>query len=128
MVCVLVTGVQPCALPVSGAIPCSADVARDSGNISPETIAAVLTDRKRAIIPVHLAGWPADMLGIMALAGPRNIKVIEDCAQAHGAAIDSRMVGSLDRKRTRLNSSTNAHLVCRLLHEKKNYNNQPTKP
>lgn len=79
----------------AGATPVFADVDRDSGNISPATIAAVLNDKTRAIIPVHLAGWPADMDGIMALAEPRGIKVIEDCAQAHGARIGDRMVGSI---------------------------------
>lgn len=78
----------------AGATPVFADVDRDSGNISSATIAPVLTERTRAIIPVHLAGWPCDMAGIAALAEPRGIAVIEDCAQAHGARIDGRSVGS----------------------------------
>jgi dTDP-4-amino-4,6-dideoxygalactose transaminase len=82
-----------CAMLV-GATPVFADVDPDSGNITPDTIARVLTDRTRAIIPVHLGGWPADMPGIIALAAPRGIKVIEDCAQAQGAAIDGRTIGS----------------------------------
>ena len=82
-----------CAMLV-GAKPVFADVDPDSGNITAETIAAVLTDRTKAIIPVHLAGWPADMEPIMALARSRGVKVIEDCAQAHGAEIDGRTVGS----------------------------------
>ncbi len=82
-----------CAILV-GAKPVFADVDPDSGNITAETIAAVLTDRTRAIIPVHLAGWPADMKAIMALAEQNGLIVIEDCAQAHGATIDSRPVGS----------------------------------
>ena len=77
-----------------GATPVFADVDPDSGNITPETIARVLTDRTRAIVPVHLAGWPADMPAIMKLASGRDIKVIEDCAQAHGASIGGRSVGS----------------------------------
>jgi dTDP-4-amino-4,6-dideoxygalactose transaminase len=79
----------------AGATPVFADVDRDSGNISAATIEPVLTDRTRAVIPVHLAGWPADMDGIMALARPRDIRVIEDCAQAHGARIGDRSVGSI---------------------------------
>jgi dTDP-4-amino-4,6-dideoxygalactose transaminase len=78
----------------AGAVPVFADVDRDSGNISPSTIAARITDRTRAIIPVHLGGWPADMEGIIALAAARDIYVVEDCAQAHGARIAGRMVGS----------------------------------
>ena len=81
-----------CAMLV-GATPVFADIEPDSGNISPATIAPLITDRTRAIIPVHLGGWPADIPGIMALAAPRGIKVIEDCAQAHGAEIDGRSVG-----------------------------------
>ena len=82
-----------CAMLV-GATPVFADVDPESGNITAETIARVLTPRTKAIIPVHLAGWPTDMPAIMALAGERGIKVIEDCAQAHGAEIGGRSVGS----------------------------------
>jgi dTDP-4-amino-4,6-dideoxygalactose transaminase len=77
-----------------GATPVFADIDPDSGNISAETIAAALTSRTRAIIPVHLGGWPADMPAIMALAREHGLKVIEDCAQAHGAEIDGLPVGS----------------------------------
>ncbi len=78
----------------AGATPVFADVDPDSGNIEPATIAPVLSERTRAVIPVHLAGWPCDMPGIMALTEPRGIAVIEDCAQAHGALIDGRSVGT----------------------------------
>jgi dTDP-4-amino-4,6-dideoxygalactose transaminase len=77
-----------------GATPVFADIDADSGNVTPFSIAAVLTERTKAIIPVHLAGWPADMAGIMDLAGRHDLKVIEDCAQAHGATIDGGSVGS----------------------------------
>ncbi len=76
-----------------GATPVFADVEADSGNISPATVAPLINARTKAIIPVHLAGWPVDIEGLMALAAPRGIKVIEDCAQAHGATIDGRSVG-----------------------------------
>lgn len=79
----------------AGAVPVFADVERDSGNISAVTIAPVLTDQTRAIIVVHLAGWPADMDPIMALARDHGAKVIEDCAQAHGARYRGRSVGSI---------------------------------
>ena len=79
----------------AGATPVFADVDADSGNISPATIAAVLTEKTKAIIPVHLAGWPCDMHGIMALAADRDIWVVEDCAQAHGAKVGDRSVGSI---------------------------------
>jgi dTDP-4-amino-4,6-dideoxygalactose transaminase len=77
-----------------GATPVFAEVDPDSGNITAATIEAVLTERTRAVIPVHLAGWPVDMVPVMELAQRRGLKVIEDCAQAHGAEIDGRPVGS----------------------------------
>lgn len=77
-----------------GATPIFADVDADSGNITVETIAKAITPRTRAIIVVHLGGWPCDMPAIMALARERGLKVIEDCAQAHGAMIDGAAVGS----------------------------------
>lgn len=79
----------------AGAIPVFADVDADSGNLTAETIAAVLTPRTKAIICVHLAGWPCDMDPIMDLANKHGIKVIEDCAQAHGARYRGRSVGSI---------------------------------
>jgi dTDP-4-amino-4,6-dideoxygalactose transaminase len=79
----------------AGAIPVFADVDRDSQNITAETVKAVLTPRTRAIICVHLAGWPCDMDPIMALAEQHGLFVIEDCAQAHGARYKGRMVGSI---------------------------------
>ena len=79
----------------AGAVPVFADVDRDSQNITAETIAAVLSERTRAIICVHLAGWPCDMDPIMALAAKHGLFVIEDCAQAHGARYKGRSVGSI---------------------------------
>lgn len=79
----------------AGATPVFADVDRDSQNITAETIRAVLTPRTKAIICVHLAGWPCDMDPIMALAEAHGLFVIEDCAQAHGARYKGRMVGSI---------------------------------
>ena len=83
-----------CAV-MRGAVPVVADVDRDSQCITAETIAAVLTPRTRAVVVVHLAGWPADMDPIMALARERNLVVIEDCAQANGAFYKGRPVGSI---------------------------------
>ncbi len=79
----------------AGAKPVFADVDRDSQNISASTIEAVITPATRAIVVVHLAGMPADMDPIMELAKSRNIRVIEDCAQAHGARYKGRSVGSM---------------------------------
>lgn len=79
----------------AGAIPVFADVDPDSQNITAQTIAAVLTPRTRAIVCVHLAGWPCDMDPIMALAEKHDLRVIEDCAQAHGAKYKGRPVGSI---------------------------------
>lgn len=79
----------------AGATPVFADVDAESGNLSAATIARVLTPRTRAVICVHLAGWPCDMDPIMALAEQHGLKVIEDCAQAHGAYYKGRPVGSI---------------------------------
>lgn len=80
---------------VAGAMPVFADVDEESQNITVDTIRPLLTSKTRAIICVHLAGWPCDMGPIMALAQERGIFVIEDCAQAHGAAYQGRSVGSI---------------------------------
>ena len=78
-----------------GATPVMADVDRDSQNITADTIRAVLSPRTRAIVTVHLAGWPCDMDPILELAHKYQLKVVEDCAQAHGATYKGRAVGSM---------------------------------
>lgn len=79
----------------AGANPVFADVELDSQNISKATIEAVLTPKTKAIICVHLAGWMCDMDPIMQLAAEHGLYVIEDCAQAHGAAYKGRAAGSI---------------------------------
>jgi len=79
----------------AGATPIFADVELDSQNISAHTISEVLTAKTKAIICVHLAGWPCEMDDIMSLATQHNLYVIEDCAQAHGATYKGRSVGSI---------------------------------
>ena len=79
----------------AGAVPVFADVDLDSQNFTAETIRAVLTPRTKALICVHLAGWPCDMDPIMELANELGLKVVEDCAQAHGAHYKGRPVGSM---------------------------------
>lgn len=78
-----------------GARPIFADVDRDSQNITVETISAACTKRTRAIIAVHLAGWPCDMDPIIKYARENGLLVIEDCAQAQGALYKGKNVGSL---------------------------------
>ena len=77
-----------------GATPIFADVNLESQNICTESISEVLTKNTKAIICVHLAGWPCEMDEIMELANKNNIFVIEDCAQAHGAKYKGKSVGS----------------------------------
>ena len=77
-----------------GARPVVADVDRDSGNVTAETIRAAASARTRAVIPVHLGGWPCEMDAITDLASERGFAVIEDCAQAHGATHRGKPVGS----------------------------------
>jgi hypothetical protein len=83
-----------CAV-MCGATPVCVDVNPESQNITAETIADKITPRTKAVICVHLAGWPCDMASIMALAQKHNLIVIEDCAQAHGAKYKGRPVGSI---------------------------------
>jgi dTDP-4-amino-4,6-dideoxygalactose transaminase len=83
-----------CAV-MRGAVPVVADVDPISGNLTTEFVAPRLTGRTKAIIAVHLAGWPCDMDPIMQLARKNGIKVIEDCAQAHGATLKGHAVGSI---------------------------------
>ena len=80
-----------------GAVPVFADVELDTFNVSRETIEARLTPRTKAIIVVHINGHPADMDDILALAQERNLVVIEDAAQAHGALYNGRIVGTMGR-------------------------------
>ena len=78
-----------------GAVPVVCDVDPVSQNLTADAVLAALTFRTRAIVAVHLAGWPCDMDPIMALARTRGIRVVEDCAQAHGATYKGRPVGGL---------------------------------
>ncbi len=77
----------------AGAVPVFADVDRDSQNITPKTVEPHLTKNTRAIICVHLAGWPCDMDGFASLSKQHDIRLIEDCAQAHGAMYKGKPVG-----------------------------------
>ncbi|OJS99878.1 DegT/DnrJ/EryC1/StrS family aminotransferase [Marinobacter nauticus] len=79
----------------AGATPVFADVDRDTQNISLETVRPLVTERTRAIIAVHLAGWPCEMDSLNLLAREYGLFVIEDCAQAHGATYKGRPVGGL---------------------------------
>ena len=77
-----------------GAKPIFADLDRDSGCITANTIEPLITKNTKLISVVHLGGWPADMLSICDLAKSYNITVVEDCSQAHGAKIKNKSVGS----------------------------------
>ena len=79
---------------ICGARPVFADIDRETQNITAATIEAVLTPATRAIIAVHLAGWPCEMNSILELAHRKNLLVIEDCAQAQGATYRGKPVGS----------------------------------
>ncbi|HFC9439988.1 TPA: DegT/DnrJ/EryC1/StrS family aminotransferase [Vibrio cholerae] len=83
------------AIVTAGANPVFADVDLNSQNITAETIDAVVSEKTKAVIVVHLAGMPAEMDAIMALAAERGFYVIEDCAQAHGAKYKGRSVGTI---------------------------------
>jgi dTDP-4-amino-4,6-dideoxygalactose transaminase len=77
-----------------GAIPVCADIDADSQCVTAATIRAVLTEKTRAIVVVHLAGWPCPMDEIMEMAAERGLTVIEDCAQANGAVYRGKPAGA----------------------------------
>ena len=79
----------------AGAIPIFADVDLNSQNITPTSIRSMITKKTKAIVCVHLAGWPCEMDEIMNLANEFNLHVIEDCSQAHGAKYKGKSVGSI---------------------------------
>jgi dTDP-4-amino-4,6-dideoxygalactose transaminase len=78
-----------------GAKPVFVDIDPKTFNIDPEQVAAAITEKTKAIIPVHLFGQPADMSALLALAEQHNLKIVEDCAQSFGADIDGRQTGSM---------------------------------
>jgi dTDP-4-amino-4,6-dideoxygalactose transaminase len=70
------------------------DIDPISGNLCPEAVSRAISERTRAIIPVHMAGWPCDMDELIRLSERNGIHLIEDCSQAHGATYGGRPVGS----------------------------------
>ncbi len=83
------------AVTYCGATPVLADVEPDTMNLDPADVERRITARTRAVIPVHLYGQPADMPAIMAVAERHGLLVIEDAAEAHGARVAGRTVGSI---------------------------------
>ncbi len=77
-----------------GAVPVFVDIDPNTYNISPDAIEAAITEKTRAIMPVHIFGMPADMKRIIEIATDHDLLVIEDACQAHGAEIDGKKVGS----------------------------------
>jgi len=97
------------AVVMRGAVPVMADIDPDTLNISADTVRAVISSRTRAIIAVHLAGMPCDMDPLLKLAGEYDLKVIEDCAQAHGAGIRSRSADYADLRRLNISRKGAKH-------------------
>lgn len=77
-----------------GATPVGVDIETDTSGIDAAQARAAITDRTRAIVPVHLFGDPADLDGITAMAGETGLAVVEDAAQAHGARLHGRPIGT----------------------------------
>lgn len=84
------------AISSTGATPVFVDIDPETYTLDPERLAAALTPRTRAIVPVHLYGHPVDMEPLLALARERDLAIVEDCAQAHGAAYRDRRTGTID--------------------------------
>ncbi|MGB7395046.1 MAG: DegT/DnrJ/EryC1/StrS family aminotransferase [Pricia sp.] len=83
------------AAATNGAKPVFVDVDSETYTIDPKLIEEKITKATKAIIPVHLYGHPADMAEIMRIAKKHDLKVIEDCAQAHGAKIEGQTIGTI---------------------------------
>ena len=83
-----------CAIERAGARPVFADIDEDTCTLDANAFRAALTPRTRAVVPVHLYGRPADMVGILSVARSAGLLVVEDCAQAHGASLGGRLVGT----------------------------------
>lgn len=86
-------GVMPVAL--LNLVPVVADAAPGTYNLGPEQVRAALTERTRAVLVAHIAGEPVDMDGILAVAREHGLKVIEDCAQSHGATYQGKLCGTM---------------------------------
>jgi perosamine synthetase len=78
----------------NGAVPVPVDSEPETGNLDPALIEPLITERTKAIIPVHLFGHPVDMDALMEIASRHDLLVIEDCAESHGATVRGRMTGS----------------------------------
>lgn len=85
------------AIEMAGATAVLVDIDPVTYSMDPSKLARVLSPRTKAIVAVHLYGHPADLDAIMAIARAKGVPVVEDCAQAHGAAIGARRVGSMGR-------------------------------
>ncbi len=77
-----------------GAVPIFADVEMNSQNISLDFIRKIINKKTKAIICVHIGGWPCDIMSLVKICKKHNIKLIEDCSQAHGAKVKNKSVGS----------------------------------
>lgn len=83
------------AIAYVGATPVFVDIDPESLNLDPQCVAAAVSERTRAILPVHLFGLPADMPALMALAERHGLIVVEDCAQSFGARAENGMTGAI---------------------------------
>jgi len=83
-----------CAIERTGARPVLVDIDGSTYTIEPGAVRAAITPRTRAIVPVHLYGHPANMEALLAIARAAGLLVVEDCAQAHGARYQGRLVGT----------------------------------
>jgi len=82
------------AIELAGATPVLVDIERDYYTLDPQRLESAITSRTKAIVPVHLYGQPADMEPILSIAHTHGLRVIEDCAQAHGAKYHGKRVGA----------------------------------
>lgn len=82
------------AISYTGATPVFADIEEGTYAIDTKTLESRITEKTKAIMPVHLYGQPANLNEVLAVAKKHNLKIVEDCAQAHGALYENKKVGS----------------------------------
>lgn len=87
----------PAVIRLAGMVPVHAEIGADTYVLSPDSVAAAITENTRAVIPTHLFGRTCDLAGLEEICRPRNVDIIEDCAQSFGARVGGARSGSVGR-------------------------------
>ena len=83
------------AIQLAGGTPVMVDINPATYTLCPQAVERALTPRTKAVVAVHLYGHPADIPALQAICAPRGVRIVEDCAQCHGARLNGRMTGTM---------------------------------